>query len=37
MGLGYMGLPTAVIAANHGIQIHGIDINLQVAEKNNNE
>lgn len=27
MGLGYIGLPTAVIAAKHGIQITGVDIN----------
>ena len=27
MGLGYIGLPTAIIAAKHGIQIIGVDIN----------
>lgn len=27
MGLGYIGLPTAIIAAKHGIQITGVDIN----------
>ena len=26
MGLGYIGLPTAIIAAKHGIQIIGVDI-----------
>ena len=31
MGLGYIGLPTAIIAAKHGIQIIGVDINPNVA------
>ncbi|MBP3425885.1 MAG: UDP-N-acetyl-D-mannosamine dehydrogenase [Rikenellaceae bacterium] len=35
MGLGYIGLPTAIIAAKHGIQIHGVDINPNVVEKTN--
>lgn len=35
MGLGYIGLPTAIIAANHGIQVHGVDINPKVVEKTN--
>jgi len=35
MGLGYIGLPTAIIAAKHGIQIHGVDINTKVVEKTN--
>jgi len=35
MGLGYIGLPTAIIAAKHGIQVHGVDINPQVVEKTN--
>ena len=35
MGLGYIGLPTAIIAAKHGIQIHGVDINSKVFEKTN--
>lgn len=26
MGLGYIGLSTAIIAAKHGIQITGVDI-----------
>lgn len=32
MGLGYIGLPTAIIAARHGIQVTGVDINPQVVE-----
>ena len=32
MGLGYIGLPTAIIAAKHGIQVTGVDINPQVVE-----
>lgn len=35
MGLGYIGLPTAIIAAKHGIQIIGVDINPQVVEMTN--
>lgn len=35
MGLGYIGLPTAIIAAKHGIQIIGIDINPKVVEMTN--
>ena len=35
MGLGYIGLPTAIIAAKHGIQINGVDINPKVVEKTN--
>ncbi|MGF2617990.1 nucleotide sugar dehydrogenase [Rossellomorea vietnamensis] len=27
VGLGYIGLPTAVMFANHGIKVHGVDIN----------
>ncbi|WP_433744989.1 nucleotide sugar dehydrogenase [Falsibacillus pallidus] len=27
VGLGYIGLPTAVMFANHGYQVHGVDIN----------
>lgn len=29
VGLGYIGLPTAVIFAQHGKQVHGVDINDQ--------
>ncbi len=32
MGLGYIGLPTAVMFAKHGVQVHGVDINEQVIE-----
>ena len=35
MGLGYIGLPTAIIAAKHGIDIVGVDINPQVVEMTN--
>jgi len=35
MGLGYIGLPTAIIAAKHGIQVHGVDINQSVVDKTN--
>ncbi|TDB51903.1 MULTISPECIES: nucleotide sugar dehydrogenase [Bacillaceae] len=27
VGLGYIGLPTAVMFANHGLQVHGVDVN----------
>ncbi|MFB1082164.1 nucleotide sugar dehydrogenase [Jeotgalibacillus sp. JSM ZJ347] len=27
VGLGYIGLPTAVMFANHGVRVHGMDIN----------
>lgn len=35
MGLGYIGLPTAIIAAEHGIQVTGVDINPKVVEMTN--
>ena len=35
MGLGYIGLPTAIIAAKHGIEVVGVDINHQVVSKTN--
>ena len=35
MGLGYIGLPTAIIAAKHGIQIIVVDINNKVVEITN--
>lgn len=35
MGLGYIGLPTAIIAAKHGVQICGVDINPKVVEMTN--
>lgn len=27
VGLGYIGLPTAVMFANHGMKVHGVDVN----------
>lgn len=35
MGLGYIGLPTAIIAAKHGVQVTGVDINPNVVEMTN--
>ncbi len=35
IGLGYIGLPTAIIAAKNGIKIIGVDINPSVVEKTN--
>ncbi len=35
MGLGYIGLPTAIIAAKHGVEIHGVDANPKVVEMTN--
>lgn len=35
MGLGYIGLPTAIIAAKHGVEILGVDINPKVVEMTN--
>lgn len=35
MGLGYIGLPTAIIAAKSGIDIIGVDINSKVVEQTN--
>ncbi len=35
MGLGYIGLPTAIIAAKHGIEIAGVDISEKVVETTN--
>jgi UDP-N-acetyl-D-mannosaminuronic acid dehydrogenase len=32
MGLGYIGLPTAAVAASHGLDVVGVDINPQVVE-----
>lgn len=32
LGLGYIGLPTAVIAARHGMDVTGVDINPKVVE-----
>ena len=35
MGLGYIGLPTAIIAAMHGVEVLGVDVNPAVVEKTN--
>ena len=35
MGLGYIGLPTSIIAAKHGVKIIGVDINSQVVNMTN--
>ena len=35
MGLGYIGLPTAIIAAKHGVRVLGVDINPRVVEMTN--
>lgn len=35
MGLGYIGLPTAITAAMHGVDVIGVDINPTVVEKTN--
>lgn len=32
VGLGYIGLPTAVMFANHGVKVHGVDINEKAVE-----
>lgn len=32
IGLGYIGLPTAAVAAQHGIQVHGVDVNPKIVE-----
>ena len=35
MGLGYIGLPTAIIAARHGVEVVGVDVNQNVVDKTN--
>ncbi|WP_198025744.1 nucleotide sugar dehydrogenase [Bacillus sp. J37] len=37
LGLGYIGLPTAVMFAKHGVQVHGVDVNAKVVEMLNNK
>jgi UDP-N-acetyl-D-mannosaminuronic acid dehydrogenase len=32
MGLGYIGLPTAIIVAKSGIEVLGVDINPHIVE-----
>ncbi|MBF4501403.1 nucleotide sugar dehydrogenase [Savagea sp. SN6] len=33
IGLGYIGLPTSVMFANHGHRVHGVDVNESVVER----
>lgn len=35
LGLGYIGLPTALLFATHGYEVVGVDINVKVVEKLN--
>lgn len=35
MGLGYVGLPTAIIAAKYGVDVLGVDINTTIVEETN--
>ena len=35
MGLGYIGLPTAIIAAKYGIEVVGVDVNQEVVDTTN--
>lgn len=35
MGLGYIGLPTAITAAMHGVDVVGVDVNPSVVDKTN--
>lgn len=35
MGLGYIGLPTAIIAARSGVEVIGVDVNPKVVEMTN--
>lgn len=37
VGLGYIGLPTSVMFANNGIQVHGVDVNATAVEKIQNK
>ena len=32
IGLGYIGLPTAAVVAQHGIKVHGVDVNPIIVE-----
>ena len=36
MGLGYIGLPTAALVADAGLQVTGVDINENVVNNINN-
>ena len=35
MGLGYIGLPTAIVTAKSGIKVLGVDINTNIVAKTN--
>ena len=35
VGLGYIGLPTAVVMANHGVRVRGVDVNATAVERIN--
>ena len=35
VGLGYIGLPTAAVFADHGVEVHGIDVSSHVIENVN--
>ncbi|MCM3443787.1 nucleotide sugar dehydrogenase [Metabacillus halosaccharovorans] len=37
LGLGYIGLPTAVMFAKHGLQVHGVDVSEIVVKKLQNK
>ena len=37
IGLGYIGLPTAVMFSNHGHIVHGVDVNASVVEQIQNK
>jgi UDP-N-acetyl-D-mannosaminuronic acid dehydrogenase len=37
VGLGYIGLPTAVMFASHGFKVHGVDVNEEVVQRLNNK
>lgn len=37
VGLGYIGLPTAVMFANHGHRVHGVDVNEKVIDRIGNK
>ena len=37
VGLGYIGLPTAVMFANNGIKVHGVDVSEKVVNSINNK
>ena len=36
IGLGYIGLPTSIMFAKHGVDVVGVDINKEAVDKLNN-